>query len=591
VESNAFDFRADLKPNCGTGCSVVGSSYQGSYSTEVIAARAVEVIEAHDSAAAPLFAYVAFQGVHSPAQVPARFEDLNVDIAYSIRRKFAGMVSAMDEGVANITAALSAAGMLDNTILIVTSDNGGPIDKTEGGDAIGASNFPFRGGKHSLWEGGIHAIGFIWGGAGTALRASVGYASSRYSVMFDATDWLPTLLDAAGAGGGASPNGLALDGVSHWPGLLNRTVDPARNATFVNHWDNPLGGDGMRLDEGDRSWKLIRGNVAFVGGDNTPNWFAAENCEVDVANPPPGDYPCCCAAGTDPPYDAAAWAAKSAGRNATALPSSSSSSSSSSSCSSDSGKLDGVCRPHNDIIFGGSPAASWESCCGLCAETESCVAWTYHEGNPSPCFLKNATDGGTTSDPACTSSPEAAPQGDDSAGGDDHGGGGGGGDDDDDGGGGGGGGSCASEATDALAGTCRPGNDLVPGGVAAGDWQACCGLCGSTPGCAAWTYNSAAPDPGTPCFLKSGDTAGAGGATCVSSPEPAATVLLFDVRLDPGETTDLAAAYSDVVARMLATMDALLETAAPEGPPIDAACGPYKWASDPVVGDTWAPWC
>jgi arylsulfatase A-like enzyme len=133
------------------------------------------------------------KGVHSPLQVPQRYEDMNSNnknnASSETRKKFAGMVSAMDEGMANLTNALSlqpdsngnsngngnsggnmnnssrsgsgvnsnsdgppltplSLSMLDNTLLIVSSDNGGPIDSTVGGDAIGSSNYPFRGGKH-----------------------------------------------------------------------------------------------------------------------------------------------------------------------------------------------------------------------------------------------------------------------------------------------------------------------------------------------------------------------------------------------------------------------------------------------------------
>jgi hypothetical protein len=434
--------------------------------------------------------------------------------------------------------------------------------------------------------------------------------------MFDAVDWVPTLLDASGAGGGGgSPNGLALDGVSHWHRLLNRSLAPVRNATYVNHWDNPLGGDGLRLDEGANQWKLIRGNVAFVGGDNTPDWFAAEGCAVDLAAIPPPDYPCCCAEGTEPPYDADAWHAwqKSTSSGGGGSSSSSSSSSKSSgylntsyspaawrawrearngasstlpsassaaaaSCSTDGDKLDGICRPHNDMVFGGAPASDWQACCALCGSTGGCVAWTFHAGNPSPCFLKNATDTNTNADPACTSSPDGDPTDDD--GGTDDGG------DDDSGGG-----ACASEKGDAASGVCRPGNDLVEGGVAADDWQACCALCGSTGGCAGWTFN-AGSETGAPCFLKASLTAGVPGALCVSSPEdPPTTIMLFDLAVDPGEAADVAGLFPDVVARMVAMMDDFLLTQEPEGPPVDEACGPAVWATDPDVGDTWAPWC
>lgn len=58
------------------------------------------------------------------------------------RRVFAGMLSAVDEGVGNVTKALTAKGMWPSTIFIVTTDNGAPITECGG---IGGSNVPLRG--------------------------------------------------------------------------------------------------------------------------------------------------------------------------------------------------------------------------------------------------------------------------------------------------------------------------------------------------------------------------------------------------------------------------------------------------------------
>ncbi len=119
----AYDFRRDMAPNCGLNCSQVAWQDKGTYSTTVFAEAAVRVVGAHDASKQPLFLYLAFQGVHAPAQVPARYRDAyNSTISDPKRRTFAGMLSAVDEGIGNVTAALKQKGMLDDTLVVFTSE-------------------------------------------------------------------------------------------------------------------------------------------------------------------------------------------------------------------------------------------------------------------------------------------------------------------------------------------------------------------------------------------------------------------------------------------------------------------------------------
>jgi len=140
------------------------------YSTFLIAKRAVEVIQNHTVSGAekPFFMYLPFQDTHGPGEAPRVYRD-----AYStsripdpVRRNLAGKLSVVDEALKNVTDALAANGMLQNTVIIYTADNGGPIATSvvaaKGAsmeDGIGASNWPLRGGKHNAYEGGVRAHG------------------------------------------------------------------------------------------------------------------------------------------------------------------------------------------------------------------------------------------------------------------------------------------------------------------------------------------------------------------------------------------------------------------------------------------------
>jgi arylsulfatase A-like enzyme len=127
------------------------TAYQHIYSAFIYAARATQIIAAHDPEASPLFLYLAMQNVHWPLQVPLRFlsEDKSTGkvctahqtpetcpgrggddcgcqhSCYCNRRLKLGMVAVLDEVVGNVTDALKARGMWARTVFWMVSDNGG----------------------------------------------------------------------------------------------------------------------------------------------------------------------------------------------------------------------------------------------------------------------------------------------------------------------------------------------------------------------------------------------------------------------------------------------------------------------------------
>lgn len=107
------------------GCSHVDKKAKGVYSTGVFSSEAVRIINEHDTGT-PLFLYVPFQAVHGPLQAPEKYIALNSHIVDNNRRTFAGMVTAADEGIGNITAALERNLMMDRTLMFVITDNGYP---------------------------------------------------------------------------------------------------------------------------------------------------------------------------------------------------------------------------------------------------------------------------------------------------------------------------------------------------------------------------------------------------------------------------------------------------------------------------------
>lgn len=98
------------------------------------------------------------------------------------------MIHQMDMSVGEIMRALKDSSMLDDTVVVFYSDNGGP---TYGLHSTAASNYPLRGQKQSPWEGALRCNGIIWS---QSLPKSI--VRQR---MFYVADWLPTLKTLTGA--------------------------------------------------------------------------------------------------------------------------------------------------------------------------------------------------------------------------------------------------------------------------------------------------------------------------------------------------------------------------------------------------------
>ncbi|KAH3795498.1 arylsulfatase B-like [Dreissena polymorpha] len=229
------------------------NNYNGSYSTHLFANRVIDIINNHTDDK-PLFLYVSFQAVHTPVEVPQSYEEPYWYIKDKLRRTYAGMVSCMDEAVGNITMAMKQRRLWDNTLMIFTTDNGGSV--TEGGN-----NFPLRGSKGSMWEGGMHAVGFIH-----SKLLSDNVIGSVSTGLIHVTDWFPTLVKLAGGNlQGTKP----LDGFDQWSSINNGDKSPRTELLhnidphYAKHGRPALNGTfstsiRAALRMGD--WKIITGD-------------------------------------------------------------------------------------------------------------------------------------------------------------------------------------------------------------------------------------------------------------------------------------------------------------------------------------------
>jgi arylsulfatase A-like enzyme len=233
-EQGAIDFRIDAGRECGANCSVVDWDSVGVYSANVYGASAVAQIAKHAAAypdgSKPLFMYLATQSVHAPAQVPPHY--IPSPCPWSATRcTFAGMIRALDELVGNVTDALAAAGMADNTLIVFVADNGGPTVDDGGGDAIGSTNWPLRGGKHGVFEGGVRLTAVV---SGPLVVPPAGVPrGGNLTGLVHHVDWFPTLLEAAGVTDYTPAPGFELHGSSAW-GMLTRGEPSPRTEVLLN---------------------------------------------------------------------------------------------------------------------------------------------------------------------------------------------------------------------------------------------------------------------------------------------------------------------------------------------------------------------
>jgi arylsulfatase A-like enzyme len=205
------------------------------YLTDAFTREAVRFVERHRSS--PFFLYLPYNAVHTPMQAPEKYLERFPDIKEEKRRTYAGMLSAMDDGIGKVLDALRAAGVADNTLVIFFSDNGGPPQ------ANASSNTPLRGSKGTVWEGGIRVPMLIqWPG-----RIPQGTVYKQPVIALD------TFATCAAAAGAAVPTDRPIDGVDLVAYLTGRKRDVPHEMLFWKWHD----GDVVRKG----NWKLLRSSA------------------------------------------------------------------------------------------------------------------------------------------------------------------------------------------------------------------------------------------------------------------------------------------------------------------------------------------
>lgn len=196
----------------------------------------------------PLFLVYATRIAHYPLQPLPEYEVRFSHIEHPHRRAYTAMISHLDDIVGDIATSLKATGLWENTLFVLSSDNGGFVKAAKpcindtrfqssttvclNGEA-GANNYPLKGGKYSFFEGGIRAAGFVSGGMIPDM-----VRKKPIKGMIHIADWYATFCFLAGIDPydeNAAENKLPpVDSINLWPYIAGTVVESPRKELFVS---------------------------------------------------------------------------------------------------------------------------------------------------------------------------------------------------------------------------------------------------------------------------------------------------------------------------------------------------------------------
>eukprot|EP00117_Sycon_ciliatum_P046160 scpid70267/ scgid33095/ Arylsulfatase J len=253
------------KVQCGTDfwTNKAPDSRNGTYDAYTYRDVVDEIFDSHNEED-PFFLYLSLHNVHSPFEAPDDWVDLYpANSTCKQRRIYQAMVSVADNVTALVVQHLKAKGMWDNTLFVVSADNGGA--------PCGGSNYPLKGAKGTFFEGGVRSLAFANGGLlpekmkGTSVEGYIHIA-----------DWYPTFCGLAGVDPtDTGPGKFPVDGVDVWPLLTGA-------ATQSTHEEILLGFNFTEADPDQGA--IIVGDYKLVVGQ--------QKGQCDFLMHSPLDYPC-----------------------------------------------------------------------------------------------------------------------------------------------------------------------------------------------------------------------------------------------------------------------------------------------------------
>ena len=236
-------------------------SRNGTYDAYTYRNDLTDILMQHDPTQ-PFFLYLPLHNVHTPLQAPDEWlNKYSVNSTCENRRTYQAMVSVADNVTGHVVDLLKKKGMWDNTIFVISADNGGA--------PCSGSNYPLKGCKGTFFEGGVRSLAFANGGL---LPESRRGKSTQGFIHI--ADWYTTFCKLAGVDPDDSgPGKFSVDSMDVWPIITGENEK-------TPHDEIVLGYDFNRRHQG----ALIMGDYKLVVG---PQSF-----DCDSLMWSPLDYPC-----------------------------------------------------------------------------------------------------------------------------------------------------------------------------------------------------------------------------------------------------------------------------------------------------------
>lgn len=234
VKSKWAWYRTKLQENHKT---LEFDDYKTDYLTDELSEAALRFINKQAENDQSFFLFLSYNAPHTPMHATEKYLSRFPDIQDRKRKTYAAMVSAVDDGIGLILETLKKNVIIENTIIVFLSDNGGAHNNA-------SQNTPLRGTKGSVYEGGLRVpFAIQWKG--------VIPVNTKYEESVSSLDIMASMVDILDI---KSNRKKPLDGVNIIPYLTGEKQGAPHDYLFWRKWEQ----NAMAVIHAD--YKLLKSN-------------------------------------------------------------------------------------------------------------------------------------------------------------------------------------------------------------------------------------------------------------------------------------------------------------------------------------------